>query len=344
MHGREAFGFVDGISQPVIDWEESRSPSVNKYEREYSNVVCLGEFLLGYRNEYQKYTDRPLIPSDGSAAMELPFAEDKTGLRDLGRNGTYLVMRQLAQDVRGFWQFIASATNWNQEQSYRLAGRMVGRALSDGVPLAPLSRQPILGISAKGNGTQLNQFTFDSDVDGTQCPYGAHIRRANPRNPDVVGKPRGVVSTLVRTLGFANKNVRDDLIASARFLRILRRGREYGRPLTLEEALRPGSSTEIESGLHFLCVNSNIQRQFEFIQTAWLMRTKFDGLSGESDPLLGNRTAIAGCPQTSGFSIARPEGIRQEIVNLPQFIKVRGGAYFFLPGIRALCYLSKVGR
>jgi deferrochelatase/peroxidase EfeB len=343
MHGREAFGFVDGISQPVIDWEQSRSPSLNKCEREYSNVVCLGEFLLGYRNEYQKYTDRPLIDSDDSAATELPFAEDSPGRSDLGRNGTYLVMRQLAQDVRGFWQFVASSTNWDQEQSYRLAGRMVGRGLPEGASLVPLSREPISGISAKGNGTRLNQFTFDSDVDGTECPYGAHIRRANPRTPDVLGNPRGVVSTLVRTLGFGNKNVRDDLIASARFHRILRRGREYGSALTPEEALQPGSSSEVESGLYFLCVNGNIQRQFEFIQTAWLMRTKFDGLSGESDPLLGNRIAIAGCPQTNTFSISRPDGMRQKIVDLPRFITVRGGAYFFLPGIRALRYLSKVG-
>jgi hypothetical protein len=29
---------------------------------------------------------------------------------------------------------------------------------------------------------------------------------------------------------------------------------------------------------------------------------------------------------------------------MPQFISVRGGAYFFLPGIRALRYFSRVGK
>ena len=42
------------------------------------------------------------------ASAGLPLAEDAPGKKDVGRNGTYLVMRQLKQDVRGFWQFITS--------------------------------------------------------------------------------------------------------------------------------------------------------------------------------------------------------------------------------------------
>ena len=111
MEGREPFGFVDGISQPEIDWDQSRKVPINGYERKYSNQVSLGEFLLGYRNEYGRYTDRPLLDPQDPAGLDLPFAEDHSGKKDLGRNGTYLVMRQLAQDGRGFWQFLDRATN-----------------------------------------------------------------------------------------------------------------------------------------------------------------------------------------------------------------------------------------
>src|SRR5215831_1922362 len=135
MGGREPFGFIDGISQPEIDWDQQRSPSANCYERKFSNVVCLGEFLLGYRNEYQRYTDRPLLESDERAASELHFAEDQPGLRDVGRNGTYLVMRQLSQDVPGFWQFWNKAASSDPTQLYKLAGLAVGRSFSDGSPL-----------------------------------------------------------------------------------------------------------------------------------------------------------------------------------------------------------------
>ena len=342
MQGREPFGFIDGISQPEIDWDQTRKVPINGYERKYSNQVSLGEFLLGYRNEYGRYTDRPLLDPQDPAGLDLSFAEDHSGKKDLGRNGTYLVMRQLAQDVRGFWQFLDKATNSKPEDRYKLGSLMVGRAFADGSPLVPLSREAIPGITDQHNGIQQNQFTYDLDIDGTRCPYGAHIRRANPRNPDIPGDPRGLISTLIRILGFGNRNIREDLIASTRFHRILRRGREYGRKLTPEDALQPAPPQDGEIGLHFFAINSNIQRQFEFIQAAWLMRTKFDGMTEESDPLLGNRTAVTGCPFSNTFSVPQSGGIRKRIMGLPQFINVRGGAYFFLPGMSALRYLGRL--
>ena len=151
-----------------------------------------------------------------------------------------------------------------------------------------------------------------------------------------------MISTLIRTLGFGNKNLRDDLIASTRFHRILRRGREYGRKLTPEEALQPVTAQDGERGLHFLAINSNIQRQFEFIQTAWLMRAKFDGMTEESDPLLGDRAPVLGCPLTNTFSVPQNGKLRERVMDIPQFVRVLGGAYFFLPGLRALQYFAKL--
>jgi deferrochelatase/peroxidase EfeB len=343
MDGREPFGFIDGIGQPHVDWDQTRRVPINGNDREYSNIVCLGEFLLGYKNEYGRYTDRPLLDPQDHAASDLPFAENNGGKKDLGRNGTYLVMRQLAQEVRRFWQFLDKAANSNQDERYRLGGLMVGRAFTDGSPLVPLSQKAIAGITDEGGELAPNLFTYDLDVKGSHCPYGAHIRRANPRNADIPGDPRGLIASFIRILGFGSKSVRNDLIASTRFHRIIRRGREYGPNLTPEEALQPASPNEPERGLQFFAINANIQRQFEFVQNAWLMRTKFDGLTEESDPLVGNRTPVRGCPFTNAFTIPRNSGVRQRIMDLPQFVTVRGGAYFFLPGIRALRYLSRLG-
>ncbi len=143
----------------------------------------------------------------------------------------------------------------------------------------------------------------------------------------------------MRVLGFGIPGPRSDLVAAVRFHRILRCGREYGSFLTQEDALRP-AATEEDRGLRFICLNANITRQFEFVQNAWLARTKFDGLTGESDPLLGNREPIPGCPATDTYSIPQPGSVAKRLTRLPQFVTVRGGAYFFLPGIRALRYLS----
>jgi deferrochelatase/peroxidase EfeB len=95
-----------------------------------------------------------------------------------------------------------------------------------------------------------------------------------------------------------------------------------------------------ESGLHFVCLNANIQRQFEFVQSAWIMGTKFNGLHEESDPLLGNRLPGLAGTRCDFFTIPRADGPTRRLENLPQFVSVAGGAYFFLPGIRALRFLA----
>jgi len=70
------------------------------------------------------------------------------------------------------------------------------------------------------------------------------------------------------------------------------------------------------------------------------MGTKFDGLRGEGDPLLGHRRGGPDGTPTDVFSMPRPDGPDRELRGLPRFITVEGGAYFFLPGIRALRYLA----
>ena len=71
------------------------------------------------------------------------------------------------------------------------------------------------------------------------------------------------------------------------------------------------------------------------------MGSKFAGLTGESDPLLGTPIAATWeVPPTDGFSIPQADGPDRRLSGLPQFVTVLGGAYFFLPGIRALRYLA----
>ena len=335
LDGVEPFGFADGISQPEIDWSVNRDASAPVLD--YGNVVALGEFLLGYKNEYEKYTDRPMLEASSETEALLP-AQDAPQKKDLGRNGTYLVMRQLRQDVRAFWQFVMSASGADAAAADRLAAAFVGR-MRDGTPLVPAQSKSIPGIGTDADAIRLNQFTFDGDPSGASCPFGAHIRRANPRNADYPGHPTGLAK-LFAAFGLGRDAFRDDLISPVRFHRILRRGREYGPGITPEQAAMPAPPNDPERGLHFICLNANISRQFEFLQNAWMVNTKFSGLTGESDPLLGDRESISGCPVTNDFNMQTAGGLRRRVSGVPQFVTVRGGAYFFLPSLRALRYFA----
>ena len=135
---------------------------------------------------------------------------------------------------------------------------------------------------------------------GWGCPVGAHIRRANPR--DALDPDTGP----------------DQSIRSVNRHRLLRRGRAYHEP-----------SDPSERGIHFICLSANIARQFEFVQHTWLNNPKFAGLYDDTDPLVATHQGDAG----RIFTVqARP--FRQRVTGLPPFVTVKGGAYFFLPGLR----------
>jgi deferrochelatase/peroxidase EfeB len=353
LGGYEQFGFKDGVSQPQIDWDCTLNVSSPRID--YTNISAAGEFLLGYVNEYGKYTGRPVTGSSDSRTANLLPALDTPDKKDVGRNGTFVVIRTLEQDVRGFWKFLDGETGSVSSARQHLGEKMVGRDLN-GNPLAPVSASPIPGIPAGPPGDQ-NRFTFAQDAAATHCPFGAHIRRANPRNTDYPDRPTWWLPRVLSKLGFSSSAFRSDIMASTRFHRLLRRGREYGAAkLTPQQAVdeprpssaavdepRPSSAADDERGLHFICLAANINRQFEFVQNAWLMSSKFDGLTGESDALLGNRTPIGDGRSTDNFTVPTELGLARCISGLPPFITVRGGAYFFMPGIRALRYFGSVG-
>jgi hypothetical protein len=79
-------------------------------------------------------------------------------------------------------------------------------------------------------------------------------------------------------------------------------------------------------------VNANLSRQFEFVQHTWLNNPAFAGLQDSPDP-------IAGAPVSGVFPLPA-DPVRHRLLDLPRFVRVRGGGYFFLPGVRALHYLA----
>jgi deferrochelatase/peroxidase EfeB len=365
MHDVEPFGFEDGVSQPTFDWIAPRIPG-GKADRKYTNLLALGELLLGYDDEYGYVTDSPYLSSKTAGSESLSIAAKPVDSRDLGRNGSYLVFRQLAQDVRGFWRWVAAEAMRVGVTREMLAETMVGRKMN-GAPLDDIQAgRTVPGVPPAD--VERNGFLFDVDPDGLSCPIGAHVRRANPRTGDLPAMVDGPFDALLTSLGLTTRHdlrpaastypwprnttiwpklrKRDDAISSARFHRILRRGREYGGKISIDAALDP-ATRDPQAGLHFICLNTNLSRQFEFVQGAWLVNSHFAGLSGEQDPLLGNREPFPRPPvvrtptPTDGFSRPwAPPQLRYSR-DMPPFVRVKGGSYFFLPGLAAFRWLTR---
>lgn len=320
--GREHFGFADALSQPIPygseggDGDDSIALSDGRPAvRDKWHGVPLGEILLGHTNAHGEKAPGPIVADDEEGlarAAGLPTEGAPEGFRDLGINGSYMVVRELRQDVAAFWKSLedgaarirAHDPGAGHVTADWLAERVVGRNI-DGHLLCPS------GLLAADKFNQpMNDVGFlEADPHGHGCPPGSHVRRANPR--DGLAKDLASAETL---LDAANNH------------RILRRGRKYGAPV-----IDPRRVDDEKRGLLFICLNSDIARQFEFVQQTWLLNRNFATLFDETDPLVGPK----------GRFTIRERPLRR-IVEVETFVRSAGGEYFFLPSMPALQYLASL--
>jgi Dyp-type peroxidase family len=323
--GFEPFGFRDGISQPVI--RGARSFAKGAPDRDIAEP---GEFILGYRNNQGYFPLSPSVDADtdlrdrlatasSAPRTSFPTLASQSLARDFGRNGSFLAIRQLAQDVAGF-----------QAQTERMAQKLAGYAgLSDivGAPISAdwvaakmMGRQrdgtPLLDLPRSNKGAAPTDRRPDNDFDygvqdpeGLACPLGSHIRRANPRTGLSPGDPK--------EQAIVNRH------------RLLRRGRPY--------QYSPPAAKDIEQGTLFIAVCADLERQFEFVHQSWVNSTTFQGLKNEVDPIAGAAAARDDAQRT--FTIPTTAGALS-LVGAQSFISARAGGYFFLPSRSAIQYLA----
>jgi len=230
------------------------------------------------------------------------------------RNGSYMVFRRLEQKVPEFRRFVANRAAGLGMEPELLGARMFGRWKS-GAPLelAPLYDNSALGSNAKRN----NDFDYGDDPYQRRCPCAAHIRKAYPRDDAPGGE------------------------AEAQRHRILRAGIPFGPEVASGE-----TTTSYSRGLMFVCYQTSIERQFEYIQRRH---------ANDPDFVSGKVRPSSGAPVTPGFDPiigqaagegaremdepypSYPAGNRRTRLEIPeQFIVLTAAGYFFMPSISAL--------
>ena len=202
----------------------------------------------------------------------------------------------------GAFRDFLKANGKTTEEQELVAAKLMGRWRTTG---APLVLCPDKDDHALGfDDTRNNNFDYEKmDPHGYACPMGAHIRRMNVRDE--------------RVSRIMNRRL------------IIRRGGTFG-PHLPDDAPEDGANR----GIAVFAGCADIARQFEFLISLWANDPEFLELN-EKDPFAGS---IHGA-----FEVTVPKRpIKKKVKGLNAFTTVTGGAYFFLPGIKALHYLSSL--
>jgi Dyp-type peroxidase family len=232
------------------------------------------------------------------------------------RNGSLLVFRRLRQDVQAFDAFVRAAAetvgrahpNMAGTTPELLAAKLMGRWRSG----APLIHHPQADAPAASN---RNDFRYlegpGADPLGVVCPRAAHIRRAYPRDEAKSSPTTANIETH----------------------RLLRRGVPF-------VDCRDGVE---ERGLLFLAYQTSIERQFEFVQRAWLNNPHLHDRDDGHDPIVGQAFGNEGSrSRIFTVPVRTPAGeVERVTLDLPHdWVVPTGGGYFFVPSVSALRELA----
>jgi len=306
--GEIHFGYRDGIGQPRFAYarqsdedpaKDSRADGGDTHGATHRPPSPVGDLLLGadYRNS-----------RGGYYIGELPEA--------LATHGTYAALRIIEQHVAVFERWLTDVEKEHGVSRELMAAKLVGR-WRNGLPLAKYPAEPaeddVGKVNAKAEQTPASALdAFDyagphaefDDREGRRCPFGAHIRRLNPRSGMVLGVPWG--------------------------RRVVRRGMPYGP--------RYDPKVNDERGLVGLFLCGDLESQFEFIQHAWANQDlSAPGLRHTQDPFSSAH------PFGTPFSFRPSENEPELTVTVPPLTRTRGSAYLFMPGIKGLQWIAQAG-
>ncbi|MEP9404139.1 Dyp-type peroxidase [Sphingomonas sp. VNH70] len=275
---KNPFGFRDSISQPSI-----KGSGVDPQPGQ-ERAVAPGEFILGENSE----TGAPV-------GMPEPA--------ELGRNGSFVVLRKYQSRVGAFNDFIRARAD-DEEGQELLGAKMFGRWRSG----APLVLSPDRDDEALGaDSTRNNDFDFSEDKRGLVCPHSAHMRRLNPRDSALT------------------------IMTDVNIHRIIRRSSTFGPKWTPEVTADDDAARD--RGIFFIFISARAYDTIEFFQQEWINRGNFIDLAEERDPIVGLHE------EPGSFTIpASP--VRQRVDGVTTFNRLRGGEYMFMPSLTALRWIS----
>ena len=276
------FGFRDNLARPRIV-EKEFDPSKLRHRA--------GELVLGYLND-----------------AEFNRWDDGLGARDVAqffRNGSFAVLRKIEQNEEAFDNYLTQQALALNQKAGALQGtkdylkaKLCGR-WPNGARVMP-GHDLVQPSEPKPE----ESFNFTDDMEGFGCPFGAHIRRTNPRG---------------------------DSIAPARLRPLFRRGMPYGPKYC-------NKTKDEERGLIGLFFCASIEDQFEVVISEWVEKKPMGPrhLGNAKDPLVGHHD------DETFFHIPQENAPGIKLTGFGPFVTTRGTLYAFFPSLSALRDIARM--
>jgi len=291
------FDYHDGIAQPHI----AGNPFAEKPDGGQPPVDP-GGFLLGMGTQ-QPWTNIP-VPTPAQFGMRGTFAAFRIMRQHLDAFENFLVTQLPA--FKQLYDFFPNTPEGDRVARDALKAMLVGR-WPNGTPLAtwPVTTgvpAPVLPEHV------LNDFTYPVPPAVGGCPFGAHIRRTNPR----------------------------DEINPAVTHRIMRRAMPYQIPYCATDRYSG------EVGLMGLFLCASLGQQFDFVLGQWVNNAAPETPSenfDQADPVIGNHPPVLNPPPPPGDAIVVTLD-DSGALTIADFTQTVGSAYVFIPSLPSIQWVA----
>lgn len=325
----EHFGWVDGISQPIIKGLDDISKTMDDRGM---TPIDPGVIFVGHEGDESKH---PKWAKDGSFMVFRIYEQLVPEFYHWCAENCPIAAEETKKAIEQGKQVQWSAKAFDQMGlfSSRLIGRWPNGAPMEHYPLEDPNWTKNKGqfeVSALKTLNNTDSFNY-KPTDQTRCPYASHMRKTGPRD-DYPGY---------------NKHV------------MMRRGIPYGPFCPPDE--QAGGSTKHERGLLFVSYQSSIENGFVTQQKRWAnapdgpadMAKHSGGASQGIDPIIGQvhpsrngkctgaqiNAKYQDAPQIPfpDSDLENPASqVYDKTLALDRLVIPHGGEYFFTPSISAL--------
>lgn len=295
----EWFGFRESISQPLF----------------FPDAIEMLKNKTSAGSDPAGTADPKFHDTDSLAPLNVAITRDRGG-KYWYSAGSFMALLKLEQNVQAFRENVSVIKNAIDEKDEELAAAYIMGRFQDGTAVS-LSPTPLSEDHFPENDFNYSKsyrpFAALSPDNGmaSKCPFGAHIRKANPRN-----------ASDIRVI------VRRGVLYDDRNPPVAQSGSDIQLPDWDDDSTPPPPDGV---GMLFMSFQGNLEHQFEYLLKNWILSNNLELKVTGPDMLLGTTSNY----HFSRWYVPKKWGSKETVLipaeKIKTCVRFKGGEYFFAP-------------